>query len=67
MTDGELEQRERRSGGIADVGWLRFEAAPVYNRADYGFAVKFVDVPPETMTKLDRAIDLLRFSGRSAL
>ena len=52
---------------LPDVGWLRFEAEPVYNRSDYGFAVKFVDVPPDTMTKLDRVIDLLRAKGQSAL
>ena len=52
---------------LPEVGWLRLEAEPIYNRTDYGFAVRFVDVPPETMAKLDKAIDLLRSSGRSAL
>ena len=52
---------------LPDVGWLRFEAEPVYNRSDYGFAVKFVDVPPETMAKLDRVIDVLLAKGQSAL
>jgi len=52
---------------LPEVGWLRLEAEPVYNRNDYGFAVKFVDVPPETMEKLDRVIDLLRSKGPSAL
>jgi hypothetical protein len=45
---------------LPDVGWLRLEAEPVYNRTDYGFAVKFVDVPPQTLEKLDRVIELLR-------
>jgi hypothetical protein len=49
------------------VGWLRLEAEPVYNRSDYGFAVKFVDVPPDVMAKLDRVIDLLLSKGQSAL
>ena len=52
---------------LPEVGWLRLEAEPVYNRNDYGFAVKFVDVPPDTMEKLDRVIDLLLSKGRSAL
>jgi hypothetical protein len=52
---------------LPEVGWLRFEAEPVYNRSDYGFAVKFVDVPPETMVKLDTAIELLLSKGHSAL
>ena len=52
---------------LPEVGWLRFEAEPVYNRSDYGFAVKFVDVPPDTLTKLDQVIDLLRSKGQSAL
>ena len=52
---------------LPEAGWLRLEAEPVYNRTDYGFAVKFVDVPPETMATLDKAIDLLRSRGRSAL
>jgi len=52
---------------LPDVGWLRFEAEPVYNRSDYGFAVKFVDVPQETMAKLDRVIEVLLAKGPSAL
>ena len=52
---------------LPEVGWLRLEAEPVYNRSDYGFAVKFVDVPPETLVKLDRAIALLLSKGPSAL
>jgi len=52
---------------LPEVGWLRFEAEPVYNRSDYGFAVKFVDVPPDTAEKLDKAIDLLLARGPSAL
>jgi hypothetical protein len=52
---------------LPEVGWLRFEAEPVYNRSDYGFAVKFVDVPPETQTKLDQVIDLLLAKDRTAL
>jgi hypothetical protein len=52
---------------LPEVGWLRFEAEPVYNRSDYGFAVKFVDVPPDSLAKLDKVIDLLQSKGNSAL
>jgi hypothetical protein len=52
---------------LPEVGWLRLEAEPIYNRSDYGFAVKFVEVPPDTLAKLDRAIDILLSKGRSAL
>lgn len=52
---------------LPDAGWLRVEAEPVYNRSDYGFAVKFVDVPEETLAKLDAVIERLRVKDRSAL
>jgi hypothetical protein len=52
---------------LPDVGWVRLEADPVYNRTDYGFAVKFVDVPPTVMTKLDQVIDTLLSRGRAAI
>jgi hypothetical protein len=52
---------------LPHVGWLRVEAEPIYNRSDYGFAVKFVDVPDETMTRLDQVIDLLRPKESGAL
>jgi len=52
---------------LPEVGWLRLEAEPVYNRSDYGFAVKFVDVPPDVTATLDRVIDLLRSRGQGAL
>ena len=52
---------------LPEVGWLRLEAEPVYNRSDYGFAVKFVNVPADVMAKLDKVIDLLLSGGPSAL
>jgi len=52
---------------LPEAGWIRLEAEPVYNRNDYGFAVKFVDVPPETRATLDRVIDLLLSKGPSTL
>jgi len=44
---------------LPEVGWVRLDAEPVYNRSDYGFAVKFVDVPPDTQAKLDQVIQTL--------
>jgi len=52
---------------LPEVGWLRLEAEPVYNRTDYGFAVRFVDVEPETLATLDRVIGLLLSKGPGAL
>jgi hypothetical protein len=52
---------------LPDVGWLRLEAESVYNRADYGFAVKFVDVPPDVRAKLDTVIDTLLSRGRHSI
>jgi hypothetical protein len=52
---------------LPDVGWIRVEAEPIYNRSDYGFAVKFVDVPSDTMAKLDQVIERLLSKGRGAL
>ncbi len=49
------------------MGLVQLEAEPVYNRSDYGFAVKFVDVPADTLAKLDRVIEAPRPSrGRSS-
>jgi hypothetical protein len=41
---------------LPNVGWLQVDAESVYNRSDYGFAVRFVDVPAETLALLDEAI-----------
>ena len=51
---------------LPEIGWLRIEAEPVYNRSDYGFAVKFVDVPPDTTAQLDKVIELLLARGQGA-
>jgi PilZ domain len=41
------------------AGWIRLRAEILYTRPDYGFAVKFVDVPDETRGQLERVIDRL--------
>jgi hypothetical protein len=38
---------------------IQVEAEVLYPRANYGFAVKFVDVPPETQATLDRVVGRL--------
>jgi hypothetical protein len=41
-------------------GWVQLESETVYSRADYGFAVKFVEVPGETRERLSRVIGRLK-------
>lgn len=40
-------------------GWITVQAEARYMRDDYGFAVRFVDVPPNTHVRLERVIQLL--------
>ena len=40
-------------------GWISLEAETLYIRTEYGFAVKFVDVPEETTAVLERVIQRL--------
>ena len=40
-------------------GWVTLQAETLYARVDYGFAVKWVDVPDETRVKLERVINHL--------
>ena len=44
---------------LPDEGRVQIEAESVNTRADYGFAVKFLDVPDDVRRKLDRVIDRL--------
>lgn len=37
-------------------GWVAVQAEALYQRENYGFAVKFVDVDAETRVKLARAV-----------
>lgn len=46
-------------------GWLALDAETLYNRTDYGFAVKFVDPPPSALAVLERVI--LRLKGESTI
>ena len=40
-------------------GWVTLEAEILYTRLDYGYAVKWVNVPAETHSKLERVINHL--------
>jgi hypothetical protein len=41
---------------LPNEGTVKVSAESVYSRPDYGFAVKFVDVPPATRVQLARAV-----------
>ena len=38
-------------------GWITLEAEILYLRPDYGYAVKWVDVPADTHAKLEQVVD----------
>ena len=40
-------------------GWVTLDAEILYARRDYGYAVKWVDVPADIHAKLDRVIHRL--------
>jgi len=40
-------------------GWVTLDAEILYARPDYGYAVKWVNVPAATRSKLERAISYL--------
>jgi len=41
---------------LPDEGTVSVTAESVYSRSDFGFAVKFVDMTPDTRVKLARAV-----------
>lgn len=45
---------------LPEEGAVRLDAVSVRSRPDYGFAVKFVDVPDDAQQKLERTIERLR-------
>ena len=40
-------------------GWVNLQAETLYRRVDYGFAVKWVDIPPDVHAKLESVIHRL--------
>ena len=41
-------------------GWVRFRAETLYHKPEFGYAVRFVDLTPETSSRLERALRQLR-------
>src|SRR4030081_1529634 len=37
-------------------GWITVKAQTLYRRADFGFAVQFIEVAPDAAERLDRAL-----------
>jgi PilZ domain len=44
---------------MPNEGWIELKAETLYRRPGFGFAVKFVDMTPETEARLARALDAL--------
>jgi hypothetical protein len=44
---------------LPETGWLELKAETLYRRPGFGFAVRFIDTPPDTLERLARALDLL--------
>jgi hypothetical protein len=42
---------------LPQEGWVELKAETLYRRPGFGFGVKFIDVPPETLERLARALD----------
>lgn len=42
------------------AGWLTLKAETLYLKAEFGFAVRFVDVPDDTADQLHDALERLR-------
>lgn len=53
-------RRMRLDIDLPDDGTITVEAEALYDRTDYGFAVKFVSVPEPTQAVLERAIERLQ-------
>lgn len=44
---------------LPEAGWLELKAETLYRRPGFGFGVRFVDTPPETLERLERALEVL--------
>jgi len=53
-------RRMRLDIDLPEDGTITVEAEALYDRTDYGFAVKFVGVPDATVAVLERALDRLQ-------
>lgn len=41
---------------LPEEGWIELKAETLYRRPGFGFAVKFIDTPPEVQARLARAL-----------
>jgi hypothetical protein len=44
---------------LPEEGWLELKAETLYRRPGFGFGVRFIDTPPETLERLARALESL--------
>jgi hypothetical protein len=44
-------------------GWLELKAETLYRRPGFGFGVRFIDMTPETQSRLARALEQLTNEG----
>jgi hypothetical protein len=45
---------------VPHAGWLKFKAVTLYLKPEFGFAVRFIDVPDDTAEQLHEALERLR-------
>jgi len=53
-------RRMRLEIDLPEDGTITVDAEALYDRTDYGFAVKFVDVPKATLAVLERMVERLQ-------
>lgn len=44
---------------LPEAGWIELKAETLYRRPGFGFGVRFIDTPPETLHRLERALEAL--------
>lgn len=44
---------------LPESGWVELKAETLYRRPGFGFGVRFIDMPPETRHRLERALEAL--------
>lgn len=44
---------------LPESEWLELKAETLYRRPGFGFGVRFIDTPPETLDRLARALEAL--------
>lgn len=49
---------------LPEAGWLELKAETLYRRPGFGFGVRFIDTPPETLERLERALNALNAGAK---